>query len=181
MRIRTTFISLAMLALACAEGASGSGAAPPDFEPTGGIRVASGNGARFNATRVVGPKVQINMRSDGTWGGSIYGNASTPTPIDATFEGGQFVGSNIRLTIVREGGQTRIFGSVQDRIVRFEASDTEIRVFTSSSVHTGRSETYVRLPGPGEYSGPQSLTLEGEAQQWPPTPAFALAMVGAFI
>ena len=181
MRIRTTFISLAMLALACAEGASGSGAAPADFEPTGGIRVASGNGARFNATRVVGPKVQINMRSDGTWGGSIYGNASTPTPIDATFEGGQFVGSNIRLTIVREGGQTRIFGSVQDRIVRFEASDTEIRVFTSSSVHTGRSETYVRLPGPGEYSGPQSLTLEGEAQQLPPTPAFALAMVGAFI
>ena len=181
MCIRTTFISLAMLALACAEGASGSGAAPPDFEPTGGIRVASGNGARFNATRVVGPKVQINQRSDGTWGGMLYGNAATPTPIDATFQSGQFVGSNIRLTITREGGQTRIFGSVQDRIVRFEASDTEIRVFTSSSVHTGRSETYVRLPGPGEYSGPQSLTLEGEAQQWPPTPAFALAMVGAFI
>jgi len=180
MHIRNTFISLAMLVLACAEGASGSGAAA-DFQPTGGIRVASGNGARFNATRVVGPKVQINMRSDGTWGGSIYGNASTPTPIDATFEGGQFVGSNIRLTIVREGGQTRIFGSVQDRIVRFEVSDTEIRVFTSSSITTGRSETYVRLAGPGEYSGPQSLTLEGEAQQMPPTPAFALAMVGAFI
>ena len=180
MRIRTTFISLAMLGLACAEGASGSGAAA-DFQPTGGIRVASGNGARFNATRVVGPKVQINMRSDGTWGGSIYGNASTSTPIDATFEGGQFVGSNIRLTIVREGGQTRIFGSVQDRIVRFEVGPTEIRVYTSSSATTGRSETYVKLAAPGEYGGPQSLTLEGEAQQMPPTPAFALAMVGAFI
>ena len=34
MRIRTTFISLAMLGLACAEGASGSGAAA-DFQPTG--------------------------------------------------------------------------------------------------------------------------------------------------
>jgi len=180
MRIRTTFISLAMLGLACAEGASGSGAAA-DFQPTGGIRVASGNGARFNATRVVGPKVQINMRSDGTWGGSIYGNASTPTPIDATFEGGQFVGSNIRLSITREGGQTRIYGSVQDRIIRFEVGPTEIRVFTSSSVATGRSQTYVKLAGPGEYGGPQSLTLEGEAQQMPPTPAFALAMVGAFI
>jgi hypothetical protein len=180
MRIRTTFISLAMLALACAEGASGSGAAA-DFEPTGGIRVASGNGARFNATRVVGPKVQLNQRSDGTWGGMLFGNAATPTPIDATFQGGQFVGSNIRLTIVREGGQTRIFGSVQDRIIRGDAGTTEIRVYTSSTAKTGRSETYVKLAGPGEYGGPQSLTLEGEAQQMPPTPAFALAMVGAFI
>ena len=107
MRIRTTLLSLAMLALACAEGGSGSGAAT-DFEPTGGIRVASGNGARFNATRVVGPKVQINQRSDGSWGGTFYGNSPvTPTPIDATFQGGEFVGANIRLTITREGGQTR--------------------------------------------------------------------------
>ena len=179
MRIRTTFISLAMLALACAEGSASSGGA--DFEPTGGIRVASGNGSRFNPTRVVGPKVQLNQRSDGSWGGMIYGNAGTPTPIDATFQGGQFVGSNIRLTITREAGQTRIFGSIQDRIVRFEVGPTEIRVFTSSSTVTGRSETYVKLAGPGEYGGPQSLTLEGEAQQMPPTPAFALAMVGAFI
>lgn len=180
MRLRITFLSLAMVALACAEGASGSGAAA-DFQPTGGITVASGNGSRFNATHVRGPKVQINQRADGTWGGSIFGNASTPTPIDATFQGGQFVGANIRLTIIREGGQTRIFGSVQDRIIRFEVGPTEIRVFTGSSTYTGRSETYVKLAGPGEYGGPQSLTLEGEAQQFPPTPAFALAMVGAFI
>jgi hypothetical protein len=110
--IRTTFISLAMLALACAEGAAGSGATP-DFQPTGGIVVASGNGARFNATRVQGPKVLFNQRSDGSWGGSVYGSAGTPTPIDATFQGGQFVGANIRLTITREGGQTSIFGSIR--------------------------------------------------------------------
>lgn len=182
MRIRTSFISisLAILAIACAEGASGSGATP-DFEPTGGIRIASGNGARFNATRVVGPKVQVNQRSDGSWGGAFYGVAGTPTPIDATFQGGEFVGSNIRLTITRENGKTRIFGSVQDRIIRFELNPTELRIYTSSTTRTGRSETYVKLAGPGEYSGPQSLTLEGEAQQMPPTPAFALAMVGAFI
>ncbi len=188
MRIRTTFISLAMLALACAEGAAGSGASA-DFEPTGGIRVASGNGSRFNANHVFGPKVNLHQRSDGTWGGTIQaggssgfpGGSSAPTPIDATFQGGQFVGANIRLTIIREAGYTRIFGSVLDRILRFEASATEIKVFTSSSARTGRSETYVKLAGPGEYGGPQSLTLEGEAQQMPPTPAFALAMVGAFI
>jgi len=179
MRIRTTFISLAMLALACAEGAAGTGAA--DFQPTGGIRVASGNGSRFNATHVFGPKVNLHQRSDGTWGGTIEAGGANSTPIDATFQGGQFVGANIRLTIVRENGQTQVFGSVLDRIIRFEASPTAIKVFTSSTVRTGRSETYLKLAGPGEYSGPQSLTLEGEAQQLPPTPAFALAMVGAFI
>jgi hypothetical protein len=173
--IRTMFISLAMLGLACAEGASGSGASS-DFQPTGGIRVASGNGSRFNATQVVGPKVQLSQRSDGSWGGIIRTSGSSQTPIDATFQGGMFTGANIRLSINREGGLTKIYGSVNDRIVRIEVSAIEIRVFTGA-----RSETYVKLAAPGEYGGPQSLTLEGEAQQAPPTPAFALAMIGAFI
>ncbi|HZW90049.1 MAG TPA: hypothetical protein VFF12_13285, partial [Myxococcaceae bacterium] len=135
MRIRTTFISLAMLALACAEGASGSGASS-DFQPTGGIRVASGNGARFNPNQVFGPKVNLHQRSDGSWGGTIQAagtmTTSSLTPIDATFQNGQFVGANIRLNINREGGITHIYGSILDRIVRFEVSPTEIRVFTGS-------------------------------------------------
>src|SRR5262249_54545481 len=125
--IRTTFISLAMLVLACAEGSASSGSASSDFQPTGGIVVASGTGARFNATQVNGPKVHRSQRSDGTWGGPLIAGGPTPTPIDATFQGGQFVGSNIRLSITREGGQTTIVGSVLDRIVRFEVTATEIR------------------------------------------------------
>jgi hypothetical protein len=175
--IRTTFVSLAMLALAsCAEGAAGAGSDGSDFVPTGGIVVASGNGARFNATRVVGPKVQISQRPDGSWGGSIYGSSGSRTPIDATFQGGQFVGSNIRLSISREAGLTTVVGSFQDRIIRFEVTAAEIRVRTGS-----RSENYVKLEGPGEYGGPQSVKLEGEAQSAPPTPAFALAIMGSFI
>jgi hypothetical protein len=180
--LRTRLISCALVALglACAEGASGSGATP-DFQPTGGIIVASGNGSRFNATHVQGPRAQFNQRPDGTWGGSVYGTGSTPIPIDASFQGGQFVGSNIRLNIQRENGETQVFGTIGERIVRFEVGPTQIRVFTGSTTVQGRSETYVKLTGPGEYGGPQSLTLEGEAQQAPPTPAFALAMVAAFI
>ncbi|RPH70996.1 MAG: hypothetical protein EHM78_09250 [Myxococcaceae bacterium] len=174
MKIRTTLLSLAMVALACA-GAGGSEGAP-DFQPTGGIVVASGNGARFNANQVVGPKVHIKQRSDGSWGGTINAGGSTPTPIDATFEGGQFVGANIRLSISRDARQTTIVGSVLDRIVRVEVTATEIRVRTGT-----RSENFVKLAGPGEYGGSQSMKLEGEAQQAPPTPAFALAMIGAFI
>ena len=170
---RRTLISLAMAALACAGGSASSGA---DFQPTGGIVVASGNGARFNANQVMGPKVQVSQRSDGSWGGTIKGVAGTPTPIDATFQGGQFVGSNIRLSIAREGGQTTIVGWFKDTIVRFEVSPMEIRVRIGS-----RSENYVKLPGEGEYGGPQLLRLEHEAIQAPPTPAFALAMLGTFI
>src|SRR4029450_8806137 len=174
MRIRITLPSLAMLALACA-GAGGSGVAP-DFQPTGGIVVASGNASRFNANQIVGPKVHIHQRSDGSWGGTINAGGPTPTPIDAVFQGGQFVGATIRLAINREAGQTTIVGSVLDRIVRIEVTSTEIRVRTGS-----RSENFVKLGGPGEFGGPQALTLEGEALQAPPPPAFARAMIGAFI
>ncbi len=176
MRIRTTVLSIAMVVLACAGGSgSGSGAAA-DFKPTGSIVVASGNGASFNANQVVGPKVHISQRADGSWGGTINAAGATPTPIDATFQGGQFVGANIRLSINREGGMTTIVGSVQDRIVRIEVTEPEIRVRTGT-----KSLNFVKLAGPGEYGGAQSMKLEGEAQQAPPTPAFALAMIGAFI
>ena len=67
-------------------------------------------------------------------------------------------------------------GSFQDKIVRFEVTAMEIRVRTGS-----RSDNYVKIAGEGEHGGPQSLKLEGEAIQAPPTPAFALAMLGAFI
>jgi hypothetical protein len=176
MRIRTTLLSLATVVLACAEGASSGSGAAADFKPTGSIVVASGNGASFNATQVNGPKVHVSQRSDGSWGGTINAGNSFPTPIDATFQGGQFVGANIRLSINREGGLTTIVGSVLDRIIRIELTEAEIKVRTGT-----KSLNFVKLPGEGEYGGAQSMKLVGEALQMPPTPAFALAMVGAFI
>ena len=178
--LRTTFVSLAMLTLACAGSSAGSSASPssaasPDFEPTGGIVVASGNGARFTATEVRGPRVQVKQRSDGSWGGVIHSGGQA-VPIDATFEGGRFTGSNIRMSIERKEGKTTIVGSFQDNIIRFEVTAETIIVRTPS-----RSDNYARLGPPGEYGGTQTVHLEGEAQQFPPTPAFALAMVGSFI
>jgi hypothetical protein len=173
--LRTTFVSLAMLAVACAEGSASSGAATADFQPTGGIVVASGNGARFNATEVRGVRIAVKRRSDGTWGGTVY-SSGKQVPIDATFENGRFTGSNIRMSIERANGQTTIVGSFQDKIIRFELTPDEIRVRTPS-----KSENYVSLGTPGEYGGPQPMKLEGEAQQAPPTATFALAMLGSFI
>jgi hypothetical protein len=173
--LRKTFVSLAMLVIACAEGSASSGSAAPDFQPTGGIVVASGAGARFNANEVRGSRVKLKQRADGTWGGTIYSNGKN-VPIDATFESGRFTGANIRMSIERVAGQTTIVGSFDNHIIRFEVTAEELRVRTPT-----KSNNYVRLGPPGEYGGPQTITLEGEAQQAPPTPAFALAMVGAFI
>jgi hypothetical protein len=178
--LRTTFVSLAMLTVACAGSSAGSSTSPgsgasSDFEPTGGIVVASGNGARFNAVEARGPHVQVKQRSDGSWGGVIY-SSGLGVPIDATFEGGRFTGSNIRMSIERKEGKTTIVGSFHDHIVRFEVTVDEILVRTPT-----RSENYSRLGPPGEYGGPQTVHLEGEAQQFPPSPAFALAMLGSFI
>ena len=112
--LRTTFVSLAMLAVACAEGSASSSSAAPDFQATGGIVVASGNGSRFNAVEVRGVRVAVKQRSDGTWGGTIQSGGKS-VPIDATFENGRFTGANIRMSIERANGQTTIVGSFQDK------------------------------------------------------------------
>ena len=80
------------------------------------------------------------------------------------------------MSISRADQQTIVSGTFNDRIVRFEFSPTEIRVRTPS-----RSENYVKLPADGEYGGPTTVKLEGEAATYPPTPAFALAALGAFL
>ena len=61
---RRTFILLAMATLAGAGGCASSGA---DFQPTGGIVVASGNGARFNANHIdlLPDFVPLRMRESG--------------------------------------------------------------------------------------------------------------------
>lgn len=176
--LRTTFASLAMLALACAEGSAGSSSTASDtsgFVPSGSIVIRAegqGGGASFTATEVRGVNARVSQRSDGSWGGIFYSSGSS-VPIDATFSGGQLLGANIRITIERKGGQTTISGTFHDKIVRFEVTADQIRVRTPS-----RSNDFPKLAAPGEYAG---VTLVGEAQQAPPTPAFALAMLGAFI
>jgi hypothetical protein len=173
---RSHLIVCGFVALAACATESGGTGGNADFKPTGRITIAAGNGAIFNATQVSGPKIHVQQRQDGSWGGTITGSAGTQVPIDCTFQGGQFVGSNLRMTITRADQQTTISGTFNERIVRFEFTPTEIRVRTPS-----RSENYVKLPAEGEYGGPTTVKLEGEAATFPPTPAFALAALGGFI
>jgi hypothetical protein len=172
---RSHLIACGFVALAaCATGSGGGSTA--DIVPTGRINVAAGNGAIFNPTQVSGPKIHVSQRQDGSWGGTITGSAASQVPIDCTFQNGQFVGANLRMSISRVDQQTVVSGTFNDRIVRFEFSPTQIIVRTPS-----RSENYVKLPAEGEYGGPTTVKLEGEAATFPPTPAFALAALGAFL
>jgi hypothetical protein len=161
-------------------GCATSSSSQPDFVPTGSITTYMGAGASFNANRVVGPKINVSQRGDGSWGGTIgasgVGTTGGAEAIDATFNNGQLVGANIRLNINRAEGQTTITGQWKNRIVRFEVTADEVRVRTDT-----RSNNFPRVGGPGEYGGRAGVNLVGEAIVAPPTPAFALAMLGAFI
>jgi hypothetical protein len=177
MRRLASLPALASLLLyGCATGSSSQ----PDFVPTGSITTYMGAGASFNPTRVVGPKINVTQRSDGTWGGIIGANGTGSVggaeAIDATFSNGQLVGANIRLNIARADGLTTITGQWKNRIVRFEVTADEVRVRTDT-----KSNNFPRVGGPGEYGGRAGVNLVGEAIVAPPSPAFALAMLGAFI
>jgi hypothetical protein len=125
MRIRTTLLSLAMLASPAPRALR--------LRRHAGLRAHRGHPGglrqrrplqRHPSGRPEGPAQPALRRHLGR---DALRQLPHPTPIDATFQGGEFVGANIRLTITREGGQTQIFGSVQDRIVRFELNPTQIR------------------------------------------------------
>jgi hypothetical protein len=131
--------------------------------------VASGNGASFNANQVVGPKVHIIATVRRELGRDHQRRRFDTHPIDATFEGGQFVGANIRLSINREGGQTTVVGSVLDRIVRIEVTATR------SGSGPARVLKFREARRTGGVRRRSVHEARGRGQQAPPTPAFALA------
>ncbi len=55
--------------LGCQHGAASASAQSTPFQPTGSIAFNRGS-ASFDATRVVGPRINVTMRSDGTWAGN---------------------------------------------------------------------------------------------------------------
>ncbi|HXX32411.1 MAG TPA: hypothetical protein VEJ89_17040 [Myxococcaceae bacterium] len=164
-----------LLVVACALplfSCAGTETAPTaDFVPTGAVSGYWGN-ATFNATRVVGPKVNATLRGDGTWGGTI---GSENKALFHTFKDGTLNGPDFLLNISKTGDELTITGQFQGRILRFEANPTKLRVRTDT-----RSLDYVG-DGKGVYQGATTLTLSGDAVSLPPTVPFALALVASFL
>jgi hypothetical protein len=161
--------TLALAGCATGSGSSGGAASKGDFTPTGAVSGFTGN-ASFDATRVVGPKVNATLGSDGVWGGSLGDR-----PLFHTFKDGTLSGPDLTIAISKAGGVLTITGQVQGRILRFEVSPTVLRVRTDTrSMDFGGD-------GNGVYSGAKTVTFTGDAIALPPTVPFALALAATFM
>ena len=171
----TTFAATCALALAaCATGSESGGAAPSasssDFTPTGAITGYLSN-ATFDATHVVGPKINASLRSDGSWGGTI---GTEGRALFHVYKDGTLSGPDLTMTISKAGQVLTVTGQFQGRILRFEVSPTVLKVRTDT-----RSLDF-NGDGKGVYQGPKTVTFTGEAVSVPPTVPFALALVASF-
>lgn len=171
---RTLLLSAACAVIAaCATGSEGGGAASASssFVPQGTITSQFGN-ASFDASHVVGPKINASMRSDGSWGGTI---GSETKALFHTYKDGTLSGPDLVLTISKAGNQLVITGQYLGRILRFEVTPTTLLVRTDvRSLNFGGD-------GAGNYRGATTVTFTGEAIALPPTVPFALALVATFL
>jgi len=166
-------VTSALALAACSTGSASGGAASDskaDFTPTGQVNGYLSN-ASFDATHVVGPKINASLRSDGTWGGTI---GTEGRALFHTFKDGTLTGPDLTMTITKAGAVLTITGQFQGRILRFEISPTSLKVRTDT-----RSLDFAG-DGAGNYQGPKTVTLTGEAVALPPTVPFALALTASF-
>ena len=144
--------------------------APADAYVSTGEVSFMGGGASFDANRVVGPRVNLSRRADGSWGGVLMDQ-----PVDLSVSPGRVSGVNLTLAITQGPGGTVITGQWQGRILRFELGPEGALIRTPT-----RSFTLVRH-GPNAFGPMGELSLTGEAAlPEPPMPQLALALVATF-
>lgn len=156
------------------------------FEPTGEVRFrgsgAFATGASFDASRVVGPSVNLTRRDDGTWAGDLAGH-----DLDLRLQKDRLTGPNVNITFRTGGGKTKVEGLFFGRRVRVEIDGKRLTGrFGSCSVDLVRRGVQhfhgdvgcAPQAGSMGTSGKGSMTLYGEAaEESPPMPQFALAIV----
>jgi hypothetical protein len=164
-----------LLALGCkstAEAKPDQAAPPAAFKPTGEVIFSSSGisgGSTFDATRVVGPRVNMSQRGDGSWAGTLQDGS-----VDASLYPNRLAGVDLTLTQEKKPDGVIITGQYQGRILRFEVDSQKFVARTPN-----RSFTLTKN-GEGTY-GSGALKLTGDAAlPNPPWPQFALALVGAF-
>lgn len=120
MRPSLAAVAAALLALSCA-GASTRplalsplppGEAPDEYVPTGEIQTR-GESTSFNAWRVVGPRVNMTRRPDGTWAGTLVGRNYILKPGD-----GSLTAPGADLHFLRWGKELAVLGNLGDLKIR---------------------------------------------------------------
>jgi hypothetical protein len=125
---RLALPSLTALSLACASATPESRLAltpvptappDPDFRATGEV-VSRDSSAAFNDWRVVGPKVNLTRRGDGTWAGDLGGADVLLTPSE-----GRLSGAAADLHFLLRDGQILVRGRVggRDINIRLQPGD----------------------------------------------------------
>lgn len=166
--LRVAVVTVVGMTLACAS----LGKPLPEFQKKGEIYFAQ-RSASFDEYRVVGPLINMTMRSDGSWAGT-FGSGPSATVVDVSYDNGFLRGSNISLKIEEHSAGIKMNGLWLGKQVRFEVDNNQVMVRTDN-----RSFTLNRT-GEGLYGPDGNLRLEGEANLTnPPMPQFALAMLAS--
>jgi hypothetical protein len=175
--------SLAVLARAAA-------AQEEPFEPTGEIRFRVSGGittsASFNATRVVGPVVNMTRREDGTWAGDLLGE-NLDLHVDPAEEGKEQKASGSFFTLVQRAGKDSVVAEGLFNGVRFRAEVGPKKVkarFGNCSLDAVKKGTVYRgdlgclYPGASlPTTGRAVMEFMGEAADRAPFPQLALALL----
>ena len=168
--VRALAVALAMLSLgACQHSAPAPELSAASQAASGEISFM-GTGASFDGSHVVGARVNLSRRSDGSWGGLMMDQ-----PVDVSISGKRVSGVNLTMSFTQTSEGTLIQGQWLGRILRFEINQNEAIIRTPT-----RSLT-LRRNANGSYGPNSELTMKGDATKLnPPLPQFAFAMAATF-
>lgn len=141
----------------------------PPFEKTGEIVLRNG-GASFDEYRVVGPRINMSERPDGTWAGTIRDQVWDVSVTDTEIRG-----VNIQLKLQRLKGGIIIRGLAEGGINHFEISPGGLLVSSP------RGSLTLPRYSPTSFGPDGQVKFVGEAgTEQPPWPQIAFALIGAF-
>lgn len=121
MRTHLPAAAAALLALSCAGMGTKplplsplpEGTIPVEYAPTGEV-LTRGESTSFNAWQVVGPRVQMSRRADGSWAGTLVGRNYILKP----GADGSLTAPGADLHFVRWGEELAVLGNLGDLRVR---------------------------------------------------------------
>jgi hypothetical protein len=167
----------AALALMLALAAGGSPARAEDAPPfvAEGEIVYRGSAA-YDAGHVRGPRVNMTLSKDGTWGGNLLGK-----DVVLTVKPDRITGAGVNLAVSRTADLLTVEGLISGIRVKVKATRDELvaRVGNGQLECTRRPDGYWALKG-----GPDrvaAIRLKGTADRLPdvPLPQWILALVGS--
>jgi hypothetical protein len=177
MTARTLLLLAALLG--CAAGSETllpltpmpDGAPPPEFLAMGEIQ-AHDRSAAFSDWRVVGPRVNMTRRDDGSWAGDLLGESYVLRPGE-----GQISGAGADVFFVRSGREVIVRGILNARkfsirVLPGEGIPTPAGIacrYDGNLIDCDRKSAAVR----------QGVEFRGQAARVaePPLPQFALALI----